>query len=127
MNKFLRELSFMGIRNRVNKLYPGYDQYLTASRLPAVPRLVLYAQEDSEGEIVRRVFPNMQWVRPEGEGKPDEEVTRAIAQRLTTPSIYSGFVVQGFPVNVRQALLLDQYLNGINLAFYARKKGNKEY
>lgn len=45
MNKFLRDLSYVGVRNAVSRAIPGFDQYLTASRLPNVPRIVLYAGE----------------------------------------------------------------------------------
>lgn len=54
MNKFLRECSFMGIRNRVNKLQPGFDQYLTASRLPKVPRIVVYSQTEEANTVISR-------------------------------------------------------------------------
>lgn len=54
MNKFLRECSFMGVRNRVNKLQPGFDQYLTASRLPKVPRIVVYSQTEEANTVISR-------------------------------------------------------------------------
>jgi hypothetical protein len=31
-----------------------------------------------------------------------------------------GFLLKGFPFNTNQALLLDRYLNGVNLAIHLR-------
>lgn len=60
-------------------------------------------------------------------GSQDEEITRTIADQLVTPDYCMGFALNGFPLNVRQALLLDRYVNGMNIAFYAKQKGNTEY
>lgn len=48
MNKLLRDLSYVGVRNVVSRSMPGFDQYLSASRLPAVPRIVVYTADDHE-------------------------------------------------------------------------------
>jgi hypothetical protein len=43
MNKFLRDASYIGVRNAVARVNPNFDQYLTANRLPSVPRIVVYS------------------------------------------------------------------------------------
>jgi len=51
-------------------------------------------------------------------------MTRRIAEQLTTVNendlnggaIKYGYILRGFPFNTSQALLLDRYLNGVNLA-----------
>lgn len=46
---------------------------------------------------------------------------------MVEPGSYIGYAVVGFPKNVSQALALDQYLNGINIALYAKQKADKEF
>ena len=53
MNKLLRDLSYVGIRNAVSRSMPNFEQYLSATRLPQVPRIVLYAVDD---ELPREVL-----------------------------------------------------------------------
>ena len=40
--------------------------------------------------------------------------------------VHQGFILNGFPFNVRQALMLDRYIKGINLAIYFRNE-NKSH
>ena len=40
--------------------------------------------------------------------------------------MHQGFILNGFPFNVRQALMLDHYIKGINLAIYFRNE-NKSH
>jgi hypothetical protein len=55
MNKFLRDLSYVGVRNAVARTLPNFDQYLTASRLPPVPRIVVYSSDNQlSHEVVER-------------------------------------------------------------------------
>lgn len=37
-----------------------------------------------------------------------------------------GYVLNGFPFNTNQALLLDKYLNGVNLAIYCKSAKDSE-
>jgi adenylate kinase family enzyme len=51
-------------------------------------------------------------------------ITRRIAEQLTSADEAAdakfGFIVRGFPFNTNQALLLDRYLNGVNLAIHLK-------
>lgn len=37
-----------------------------------------------------------------------------------------GYLVQGFPFNTNQALLLDRYLNGVNLCLHIKYSGARD-
>lgn len=40
---------------------------------------------------------------------------------MNAPGVgFGGYVVKGFPFNTNQALLLDRYINGVNLALHIR-------
>jgi hypothetical protein len=45
MNKFLRDISYIGIRNVIKKQNKLYDQYLNSHRLPTYPKIVVYTSE----------------------------------------------------------------------------------
>lgn len=67
----------------------------------------------------------MKWIIPTAEdvSKPDEEVSKDIANQLLVPEIgvgHQGYILDGFPFNVRQALMLDRFIKGVNLAIYIR-------
>ncbi len=38
---------------------------------------------------------------------------------------YGGYIVKGFPFNTNQALLLDRYINGVNLAIHVRAENEQ--
>ncbi len=63
-------------------------------------------------------------ITPTPTAETDEVITRRIAEELTTADEAAeakfGFIVRGFPFNTNQALLLDRYLNGVNLAIYLK-------
>ena len=54
----------------------------------------------------------------------DDILTRTIAEELIMPfnRESNGYLVKGFPFNTNQALMLDRYLNGVNLAIYLKDK-----
>lgn len=54
MNKFLRDYSFMALRNRIGKMNPGFDQNLTSSRLPRMPRIVVYSNSPVGNELIKQ-------------------------------------------------------------------------
>lgn len=78
----------------------------------------------------RSIFPSMKWLAPSTDdvAKSDEEITRNIANQLITSEGQApqGYIVEGFPFNVKQALLLDRYIKGVNLAIYFRSQ-NKSH
>lgn len=72
----------------------------------------------------RSIFPFYNLITPTPTAETDQIITRRIAEQLTKVSDQEntsfGFVLRGFPFNTSQALLLDRYLNGVNLAVYLR-------
>ena len=38
---------------------------------------------------------------------------------------HGGYIVKGFPFNTNQALLLDRYINGVNLAIHIRAENEQ--
>lgn len=72
----------------------------------------------------RSIFPFYNLITPTPTAETDQIITRRIAEQLTKVSDQEntsfGFVLRGFPFNTSQALLLDRYLNGVNLAIYLR-------
>lgn len=76
----------------------------------------------------RSIFPFYSLVTPTPTAETDQIITRRIAEQVTRVSEEDnssfGFVLRGFPFNTGQALLLDRYLNGVNLAIHL--KANNE-
>ena len=64
----------------------------------------------------------MKWVQPPTDiGASDEVLTRQVAEQLLegdSQFAVRGFFIDGFPFNTKQALMLDKYINGVNLALF---------
>jgi hypothetical protein len=94
------------------------------STLP-LPRPTLSSR--STVAIPRRIFPFYSLINPSVGSESDEVLTRKIAEQLTREeegeqSTRFGYLIKGFPFNTNQALLLDRYLNGVNLALHLKSK-----
>lgn len=72
-----------------------------------------------------RVFPVYQLVTPSPSNQSDETITRNIATELVSNEnkFFNGAIVYGFPFNSNQALLLDRFLGGVNLAIHLKGSG----
>jgi hypothetical protein len=58
----------------------------------------------------------------------DDAIARQIANQVSLvpeeeEQIRFGYFIKGFPFNTNQALQLDRYLNGVNLALHLRTEG----
>ena len=49
-----------------------------------------------------------------------EEVTKVPEDEFEGENIRFGYLIKGFPFNTSQALMLDRYLNGVNLALHIK-------
>jgi len=80
--------------------------------------------------LLFRVLPTFRFVNPKPSSETDEIFTRNIAQDIAfdekSNSTSNGVIVQGFPFNSSQALLLDRYLNGVNLAIHVRGQSSTQ-
>lgn len=75
------------------------------------------------------ILPNLKWISPQLEdtSKPDEEVVTGVAnQLLEGEGIHQGYLLDGFPFSVNQALLLDRLIRGVHLAIFIRS-GSKSH
>ena len=71
------------------------------------------------------IFPFYSILTPSPTAETDEIITRRIAEGVTrvedgAEGSKFGYILRGFPFNTNQALLLDRYLNGVNLAIHLR-------
>lgn len=68
------------------------------------------------------MFPTFKILNPKPSNETDEALVKQIATELIKPQDtgYNGVVVNGFPFSSSQALLLDYYLKGVNLAVHLR-------
>jgi adenylate kinase family enzyme len=67
----------------------------------------------------------MKWIAPRGfdYSTSDESISKHVANQLITADpmmTHQGYILEGFPFTVKQALLLDRFVQGINLAIYFR-------
>jgi adenylate kinase family enzyme len=69
---------------------------------------------------LEQVFPLYKYITPSASAESDEIIARTVAEELLSSpgSTFGGFIVKGFPFNTNQALLLDRYINGVNLAIH---------
>jgi hypothetical protein len=75
-----------------------------------------------------RIFPLYKVVTPEMSTESDDAIARQIANQVSLvpeeeEQIRFGYFIKGFPFNTNQALQLDRYLNGVNLALHLRTEG----
>lgn len=87
-----------------------------------------------------RIFPFYNVITPKPTTETDEILTRRISEELLASQendegqdlktdFKFGYLLRGFPFNTNQALQLDRYLNGVNLAIYLKDttNPNEEY
>ena len=72
------------------------------------------------------MFPFYSFIAPTPTAESDQNIARRVAEQLTKSeaeegeSLNYGSLLVGFPFNTNQALFLDRYLNGVNLAIYCK-------
>lgn len=47
-------MSYIGVRNAVSKRLPGFEQYMTAHRMPTFPKIVVYSANEANNELVEK-------------------------------------------------------------------------
>ena len=48
MKKFMRDISYVGVRNALRKSYPELESYYQQYRTPVVPRIVVYSKNKED-------------------------------------------------------------------------------
>lgn len=118
--KLVRDTVEQSVIRKYKKQNLNYDQYITRLRFPTIPRIVVYSHAQGLDSYLEQVFPLYKNVTPSASAESDELLTRQLAEALLNSpgSSYGGYILKGFPFNTNQALLLDRYINGVNLAIH---------
>lgn len=70
-----------------------------------------------------RAFSNFEWYAPSQQNPNSDAVIVEEATEVLTNfggEVAEGHLFKGFPYNTKQAMLLDEKLNGVNLAVYLK-------
>lgn len=118
--KLVRDTLEQSVIRQYKKQNLNYDQYVNRLRFPTVPKIVVYSHAQGLESYLEQVFPLYKFITPSASPVSDELLTRQIAEELLTPANpqFGGYILKGFPFNTNQALLLDRYINGVNLALH---------
>lgn len=93
-----------------------------------MPKIVVYSHAQGLESYLEQVFPLYKYITPSASPASDELITRSVAEDLlsVTGTNFGGLILKGFPFNTNQALLLDRYINGVNLALHIRAENEQE-
>ena len=127
MQKLLRDTLEQKVINGYKKQFLNYDQYVNRLRFPSSPKIVVYSHAQGLESYLEQVFPIYKYITPSASSGSDELIARQVAEELlgSPGSDYGGFILKGFPFNTNQALLLDRYINGVNLALHIRAENEQ--
>lgn len=128
MQKLFRDTLEQKVISQYKKQFLNYDQYANRLRFPSTPKIVVYSHAQGLQTYLEQVFPLYKYITPSASSGRDELIARQVAEELlgATGTEFGGFILKGFPFNTNQALLLDRYINGVNLAVHIRAENEQE-
>jgi adenylate kinase len=101
---------------------PGAGKGTQAQRLAAKHKIVQLSTGEMLREAVRSATPigrKIQDIIAHGQLAPDDVVVDLVGQRIAQPDARNGFILDGFPRTVPQAVALDRILKSRGLALDA--------
>lgn len=125
--KLVRDTVEQSVIRKYKKQHLNFDQYVNRLRFPTLPRIVVYSHTQGVDSYLEQAFPLYKYITPSASAESDEIIARTVAEELlSAPSqAFGGYIVKGFPFNTNQALLLDRYINGVNLAIHVKAENEQ--